>query len=88
MLTKGDFEAPGSRRLTCLSDDGTVEEEVLESTQKQSSSHFRYVVWNYTSPRARPIAYAVGDFLYSETNRVRGTLNEKVVLAVSTVSRT
>jgi hypothetical protein len=67
VLTKGDFGAPGSRRLTCLSDGGTVEEEVLESTQKQSSFRFRYVVWNYTSERARPIAYAVGDFLYSET---------------------
>lgn len=67
VLTKGDFGAPGSRRLTCLSDGGTVEEEVLENTQKQSSFRFRYVVWNYTSERARPIAYAVGDFLYSET---------------------
>jgi hypothetical protein len=71
MLAKGDFGAPGSRRLTCLSDGGTVEEEVLESTQKQSSFHFRYVVWNYTSQRARPISYAVGDFLYSETSERR-----------------
>jgi hypothetical protein len=38
------------------------------STQKQSSFHFGYVVWNYTSQRARPISYAVGDFLYSETS--------------------
>lgn len=66
MLTKGDFGAPGSRRLTCLSDGGTVEEEVLESNLTSTSFRFRYVVWHYTSERARPIAYAVGDFLYSE----------------------
>jgi hypothetical protein len=71
MLTKGEFETPGSRRLTCLSDGGTVEEEVLENTQKQDSFRFQYVVWNYTSKRARPIAYAVGDFLYSETGAGR-----------------
>jgi len=75
MLTSGDFGAPGSRRLTCLSDGGTVEEEVLESTRTPTSFRFRYVVWHYTSERARPIAYAVGDFLYSEIGGGRTHIN-------------
>jgi len=75
MLTKGDFGAPGSRRLVCLSDGGTVEEEVLESKRTPTSFRFRYVVWHYTSERARPIAYAVGDFLYSEIGNGRTHIN-------------
>jgi hypothetical protein len=66
MLTKGEFEAAGSRRLTCLTDGTTLEEEVLQSGRDQKSSRFRYVVWNYTTERARPIEYGVGDFLYTD----------------------
>jgi hypothetical protein len=75
MLTSGDFGAPGSRRLTCLSDGGIVEEEVLESARTPTSFRFRYVVWHYTSARARPISYAVGDFLYSEIGSGRTHIN-------------
>lgn len=32
MLTKGDFGALGSRRLTCLGDGSTLEEEVLQAS--------------------------------------------------------
>jgi hypothetical protein len=66
MLTKGEFGASGSRRLTCLSDGTTLEEEVLQSERDQKSSRFRYIVWNYTTEKARPIAYGVGDFHYSD----------------------
>jgi hypothetical protein len=62
MLTQGTFGTPGSRRLTCLTDGSTLEEEVLQSERTGNSFHFRYVVWNYTSESARPIVYGVGDF--------------------------
>lgn len=62
MLTKGSFGAPGSRHLVCLTDGGSVEEEALEREQTASSARFRYIVWNYQTPKARPIAYGVGEF--------------------------
>jgi hypothetical protein len=66
MLTKGTFGDPGSRRLDCLSDGSTLEEEVLDNNRDNNSSRFHYVVWNYTSEAARPIQYGVGDFHYSD----------------------
>jgi hypothetical protein len=66
MLTKGDFGGPGSRRLTCLGDGSTLEEEVLQSERDNRTHLFRYVVWNYTTAKARPIEYGVGDFQYSD----------------------
>ena len=66
MLTKGEFGAPGSRRLNCLSDGSTLVEQVLESKRNTSTFRFRYVVWNYTTEKARPIEYGVGDFYYSD----------------------
>jgi hypothetical protein len=62
MLTKGEFGAPGSRHIVCLTDGGSVEEESLERGQSGNSAWFRYVVWNYLTPKARPIAYGVGSF--------------------------
>ena len=62
MLTQGTFGAPGSRRLTCLTDGSSLEEEVIQREQTNNSFRFRYVVWNYTSEVARPIVYGVGDF--------------------------
>jgi hypothetical protein len=60
MLTPGEFGAVGSRRLNCLSDGSTLVEQVLES----GSHVFRYIVWNYTSEKARPVRYGVGHFEY------------------------
>lgn len=60
MLTAGDFGTVGSRRLNCLTDGSTLVEQVLIS----EGTRFRYVVWNYTSDKARPIVYGVGEFLY------------------------
>jgi hypothetical protein len=62
MLAQETFGAPGSRRLTCLTDGSTLEEEVLQRERTNNSFRFRYVVWNYTSESARPIVYGVGDF--------------------------
>ncbi len=62
MLTKGAFGAPGSRHIVCLTDGGSTEEEALEREDSPTSSHFRYIVWNYSTPKAKPIAYGVGEF--------------------------
>jgi hypothetical protein len=57
---------PGGRRLTCLTDGSTLEEQVLAHAQEGKTYHFRYVVWNYTTEKARPIVYGVGDFLSTD----------------------
>ena len=62
MLTQGEFGAPGSRHIVCLTDGGSVEEEALEREGTANSGRFRYIVWNYATPKARPIAYGVGEF--------------------------
>jgi len=65
VLTKGEFGAPGSRRVVCLTDGSTVEEQSLDRERNESSFRFRYVVWNYTTEKARPIEYGLGDFRYT-----------------------
>src|SRR5215469_13930691 len=75
MLTKGEFGAPGSRRLNCLSDGTSLVEEVLESERNSSTFRFRYVVWNYTTEKARPIEYGVGNFFYSDIGGGRTHVN-------------
>jgi hypothetical protein len=62
MLTQGEFGAPGSRHIVCLTDGGSVEEGALEREATANSGRFRYIVWNYATPKARPIAYGVGEF--------------------------
>lgn len=62
MLTKGPYGAPGSRHIVCLTDGTSTEEEALEREDLATSGHFRYIVWNYTTPKAKPIVYGVGDF--------------------------
>src|SRR5579863_8658323 len=52
VLTGGDFGLPGSRRLVCLTDGSTTEEQVLLRERNPTSSRFRYVVWNYTTEKA------------------------------------
>ncbi len=61
-LNQIPFGSAGARRLVCLSDGGTLEEEVLESGQSGDSRVFRYIVWNYTSKQGRPIEYGLGEF--------------------------
>jgi hypothetical protein len=62
MLTPGAFGAPDSRHIVCLTDGGRVEEQALERENTGTSARFRYIVWNYQTPKARPIAYGVGEF--------------------------
>jgi hypothetical protein len=71
MLTEGQYGAPGSRQLNCLSDGSTLVEQVLLQEQRIDSVRFRYAVWNYTSSKARPIAYGVGEFTYSAADNGR-----------------
>lgn len=61
-LNQIPFGSVGARRLVCLSDGATLEEQVLEMQQSSGSSVFRYIVWNYTSKQARPIEYGLGEF--------------------------
>jgi hypothetical protein len=68
VLTGGEFGAPGSRRVVCLTDGSTLEEQSLEREHSDKSYRFRYVVWNYTTEKARPIVYGLGRFVYSETS--------------------
>ncbi|HKD59905.1 MAG TPA: hypothetical protein VKB47_05570 [Terracidiphilus sp.] len=66
MLTQGKFGSPKSRHIVCLTDGTSTEEEALEREDAPASSHFRYIVWNYTTPKAKPIEYGVGEFRISQ----------------------
>jgi hypothetical protein len=65
-VLRGSWPEPGAPRVVCLTDGGSTEEQVLENTRGGNTHHFRYEVWNYTTPQARPVAYAVGDFLETD----------------------
>jgi len=72
-LTPDGFGPVGGRHLVFLTDDTTVVEQVLENTRTDTSWRFRYVVWGYTTPAAKPLRYGVGDFHYvaeGETTRL------------------
>ncbi len=56
------FPNPGARRMVCLSDGSTLQEQSLVEEHTSTSYRFRYIVWHYTSPQARPIEYGVGEF--------------------------
>ena len=62
-LSNGPYGTPGARRLVCLTDGNIVVEEVLLSDSKDGVNRFRYLVWNYTSPKFRDVKYAVGEFI-------------------------
>jgi hypothetical protein len=57
------FPVPGSRRLVCLADGSTAMEQVLEH---EPGRRLRYIVWDYTTPAAAPIAYGVGEFRFAD----------------------
>jgi hypothetical protein len=65
-LTEIEFGQPGARRLVCLTDGSTTEEQVLENERTETMARFRYVVWNYTTDKARPIRYGVGEFVRTQ----------------------
>jgi hypothetical protein len=38
----------------------------MDKTRDSSSDRFRYIVWKYTTEKARPIEYGIGDFHYAQ----------------------
>ena len=73
-LTPDGFGPVGGRHLVFLSDGATVVEQVLENARTATAWRFRYVVWGYTTPAARPLRYGLGDFEYvAEDDRTRLT---------------
>jgi hypothetical protein len=60
-LTPGEWGGAGARRRVHLSDGGSATEQVLDEVVGE---RFRYLVWDYTTAAARPIAYAIGEFRY------------------------
>lgn len=73
-LTPDGFGPVGGRHLVFLSDDTTVVEQVLENSRTDAAWRFRYVVWGYTTPAAKPLRYGLGDFHYvAEGDRTRVT---------------
>lgn len=60
-LTPGSWGGVGQRRLVHLSDGSQTTEQVLEAARGQ---HFRYEVWDYSTAAGKPIAYALGEFLF------------------------
>jgi hypothetical protein len=65
-LLRGAWPEPGALRVACLTDGGSTQEQVIDNARSGNTHHFRYEVWNYTTPQARPVAYAVGDFLETD----------------------
>jgi len=65
-LSQGPYGTVGARRLVCLTDGSFTVEEVLLTESDDAGSRFRYLVWNYTSPKFRDVAYAVGEFVRTQ----------------------
>lgn len=65
-LTSKGFGTEGARRLVCLTDGSIAVEEVLLREAGNEGRRFRYVVWNYTSPKFRDVSYAVGEFIHTQ----------------------
>jgi hypothetical protein len=65
-LSNGPYGSVGARRFVCKTDGSTSVEEVLLTESNAESSRFRYVVWNYTSPKFRDVQYAVGEFVRTQ----------------------
>ena len=61
ILTGGAWGAVGGRRYVHLTDNSRTTEQVLEAVPGE---RFRYEVWDYSTPAAKPIAYALGDFQF------------------------
>lgn len=66
-LTSKGFGTAGARRLVCLTDGSIAIEEVLDREAHGDGQRFRYVVWNYTSPKFQGVRYAVGEFIHTQT---------------------
>jgi len=65
-LSEGPYGTVGARRFVCKTDGSHAVEELLLTESSDAGSRFRYVVWNYTSPKFRDVAYAVGEFVRTQ----------------------
>ena len=65
-LSDGPYGTVGARRLVCLTDGNTAVEEVLLTESSGGTNRFRYVVWAYTHPKFRDVAYAIGEFVRTQ----------------------
>jgi len=84
-LTAEGFGPVGGRHLVFLTDGSTVVEQVLDNSRSADAWRFRYVVWGYSTPAAKPLRYGVGDFLYTaEGERTRVTWTYAFELKVDT----
>jgi hypothetical protein len=61
LLTPGPWGGVGERRYVHLSDGSQTTEQVLEAAPGQ---RFRYEVWDYSTAAGKPIAYALGEFVF------------------------
>jgi hypothetical protein len=61
LLTPGPWGGVGERRHVHLTDGSQTTEQVLESVPGQL---FRYEVWDYSTAAGKPIAYALGEFVF------------------------
>jgi len=91
-LSNGPYGTVGARRLVCLTDGSIAVEEVLLTESNGSTNRFRYVVWGYTNPKFRDVAYAVGEFVRTqptpETTQVDWTYRFALKNGVSTEDAT
>lgn len=62
-LTEGRFKKAGDKRLTCLTDGSSLVEQILTNKVDRTEARFRYIVWGYTSPKAKAVDFAVGEFV-------------------------
>jgi hypothetical protein len=65
MLRGERFDAPGSRHMVFLTDGTTVVEQVLDKHRGPDGYGFRYQVWDYSTPAAKPLRYGLGAFAYT-----------------------
>ena len=61
LLTPGPWGGVGERRHVHLSDGSQTTEQALEAVPGQ---RFRYQVWDYSTAAGKPIAYALGAFVF------------------------
>lgn len=71
VLAGDRFDAPGSRHMVFLTDGTTVVEQVLDKHRGPSAYRFRYVVWDYSTPAAKPLRYGLGQFDYTPAGEGR-----------------
>ena len=61
LLTPGPWGGVGQRRYVHLTDGSQTTEQGLEQVPGE---RFRYQVWDYSTSAGKPIAYALGEFVF------------------------